>query len=128
LEFLERSDAELEEAESLATRADQSPVLVALGRARARLKEIKNSIVASTAADAEAIEKDLDAIDRMILDSLIKTVGESAIAALRDEAVSQLRAYRAKMDRAIYEQTLQNFVFRRLRENNRIPRLSLFYI
>jgi hypothetical protein len=99
-----------------------------VGRARSRLKEIKEYVETSSVADAEAIEKDLDAIDRLMLDSLIKTEGESLIAELRAEAASQLRAYRAKMDRSIYEQTLQNFVFRRLREMNRVPRLSLFYI
>jgi hypothetical protein len=39
-----------------------------------------------------------------------------------------LRAYRESMERAIYEQTLNNFIARRLREQYRIPRLSLFYL
>jgi hypothetical protein len=128
MEFLDRSDKELAQAESVARIADRSPVVVALERARTRLKEIRDYVEASTTADAEAIEKDLDAIDRLILESLIKTGGESVITALRNEAASQLRAYRVKMDKSIYEQTLQNFVSRRLREANRVPRLSLFYI
>jgi hypothetical protein len=32
------------------------------------------------------------------------------------------------MDKAIYEQTVQNFIARRLRETNSIPRMSLFYL
>lgn len=128
IDFLARSDQELAQAETAAKRAERNLVVVAVERARARLKEIKDFVEASTTADAESIEKDLDAIDRLILDSLIKTSGESGIAAMRDEAAAQLRAYRAKMDKSIYEQTLQNFVFRRLREANSVPRLSLFYI
>jgi hypothetical protein len=126
--FLDRSDQELAHAETAAKRAERNLVVVAIERARARLKEIKDYVDASEIADAEAVEKDLDAIDRMILDSLLKTCGESSVALMRDEAATQLRAYRAKMDKSIYEQTLQNFVFRRLRETNSVPRLSLFYI
>lgn len=128
VEFLDRSDRELGAAESVAKSADRPLVIVAVERARARLKEIKEHVESSAVANAEAIEKDLDAIDRMMLESLIKTSGESLITEMRAEAASQLRAYRTRMDRSIYEQTLQNFVFRRLREINRVPRLSLFYI
>ncbi len=128
IDFLGRSDQELARAETAAKRAERNLVVIAVERARTRLKEIKDYLEASETADAEAIEKDLDAIDRMILDSLLKTSGESGVAAMRDEAASQLRAYRSKMDKLIYEQTLQNFVFRRLREANSVPRLSLFYI
>ncbi|HJQ69172.1 MAG TPA: hypothetical protein VKA70_09380 [Blastocatellia bacterium] len=128
LEFLDRSDRELVEAESIAMSEDRPLVIVAVGRARARLKEIREYVESAAVADAEAIEKDLDAIDRMMLESLVKTSGEILIAEMRAEAASQLKAYRTKMDRSIYEQTLQNFVSRRLRETNRVPRLSLFYI
>ena len=128
IDFLDRSDQELARAEAEAKRAERNLVVVAVERARARLREVKDYVEASESADAEAIEKDLDAIDRLILDSLIKTSGEKGVAAMRDEAAMQLRAYRAKMDKSIYEQTLQNFVFRRLRETNSVPRLSLFYI
>ena len=128
IDFLGRSDQELTQAEAAAKLSGRNLIVVAVERARTRLKEIRDYVEATESADAEAIEKDLDAIDRMILDSLIKTSGESGVAALRDEAAAQLRAYRAKMDKSIYEQTLQNFVFRRLRETNSVPRLSLFYI
>jgi hypothetical protein len=47
---------------------------------------------------------------------------------IRAEAESQLRSYRKKMDKQIYETTVLNFVSRRLREINKIPRLSLFYL
>ena len=128
VEFLDRSDRELGQAETVAKSADRQLVFVAIERARARLKGIKEYVEASAVADAEAIEKDLDAIDRMMLESLIKTSGEKVIAEMRAEASSQLRAYRTKMDRSIYEQTLQNFVSRQLRQVNGVPRLSLFYI
>ena len=53
---------------------------------------------------------------------------EEEIKKLRAEAESHLRSYRKEMDKAIYEQTVQNFIARRLRETNNIPRMSLFYL
>jgi hypothetical protein len=62
------------------------------------------------------------------MESATRASGEDEIQEIRAEAQSQLRAYRKKMDKAIYEQTVQNFIARRLREMNNIPRLSLFYL
>jgi hypothetical protein len=44
------------------------------------------------------------------------------------EAKSHLRGFRKKMGKAVYDQTVENFIARRLRETHRLPRLSLFYI
>jgi hypothetical protein len=100
----------------------------ALTRARARLAEIAIEIESSTRVDAEGIERDLDSIDRMILATLKSELGEKVIAELRKEAKSQLRSYKKNMEKEIFEQTVENFTARRLRETNHIPRLSLFYI
>jgi len=78
--------------------------------------------------NAEALEKDLDAIDRMILEAVAREFGEEELKEILADARSQLRSYRKKMDKAIYELTVQNFVSRRLREIYNIPRLSLFYL
>ena len=100
----------------------------ALARALARLAEIAQEIETATRVDDEAIERDLDSIDRMILETLKSELGDAAIAELRKEAKSQLRSYKKNMEKEIFEQTLDNFTARRLRETNHIPRLSLFYM
>jgi hypothetical protein len=100
----------------------------AIDRARARLLEIAREVESSSHVNAEAIERDLDAIDRMMLASAIRTFGAAENERLRAEAEAQLNPYRKKMDKSIYEQTIQNFVSRRLREMINIPRLSLFYL
>jgi hypothetical protein len=46
----------------------------------------------------------------------------------REQAEEQLSAYRKRMERAAYEQTLENLLARLLREESRVPRLSLFYL
>lgn len=128
LEFLARCEDELRLIGSRADEAARTELGNGVARARARLTEIVSEIVGSARVNAEALEKDLDAIDRMILEAAARECGEEELRTIRVEAQSQLRSYRKKMDKAIYEQTVQNFVSRRLREINHIPRMSLFYL
>jgi hypothetical protein len=128
LEFLARCEEELRVIGSRALEQGRSEIENAVARARARLTEIALEIGGSARVDAEALERDLDAIDRMILEAAARERGEEELKKIRAEAESQLRSYRKKMDKAIYEQTVQNFVSRRLREINNIPRMSLFYL
>lgn len=128
LEFLARCDEQLRAAGSGAPEGIHKDLRDAIQRSLARLKEITAEIEQATRLDAEALERDLDAIDRMILESAAKGCSEAEIEKFLAEAKSQLRSYRKKMDKEIYEQTVQNFVASRLREINNIPRLSLFYL
>lgn len=126
--FLARCDDELRAAASRATASGAAALENSIGRARARLREIMVEVERSPRVDAEALERDLDGIDRMILEGASESLGEDELKKLRAEAQSHLRSYRKKMDKAIYEQTVQNFISRRLREMNTIPRMSLFYL
>lgn len=128
LDFLARSESELSGASALAASANRTEIESAIERARARLIEMAREVEISAQSDAEAIERDLDAIDRMILRSATESCGQEGVEKIRAEAESQLQPYRKKMDKAIYQQTVQNFISRRLREMNNIPRLSLFYL
>ena len=128
LEFLSRSNAELRAAAVVAQTSGRGEIESAITRACARLDEICGEVEGTKRANAEAIEHTLDAIDQMLLAGVRRDIGDDGVARLRQEAEAQLKAYRKKMDKAIYEQTLQNFVARRLRETNSLPRLSLFYL
>ncbi len=127
LEFLGRADEELRAA-AAGAETSGGEVAGAIARARARLDEIRHEVESPRPVNAEAIEHDMDAIDRLLLASARRDIGDDGVARLRSLAEAQLKAYRKKMDKAIYEQTLENFVARRLRETNRLPRLSLFYL
>ncbi len=126
--FLARCDDDLSAAASRATASYRTALENAIDRARERLKEITAEIEGSPRVNAEALERDLDGIDRMVLEGARESLGEEELKKLRAEAESHLRSYRKKMDKAIYEQTVQNFIARRLREMNNIPRMSLFYL
>ena len=128
LDFIARADRELEEAAENAVSPERREAAEAIARARDRLITIAGDIEASGQIAAEGLERDLDSIDRMILESLLICTPDDEITNLRAEGEAQLRSYRKKMDKSIYEQTVANFMSRRLREINRIPRLSLFYL
>jgi len=126
--FLARCDDELRAAGMHASTSGRAELENAVERARARMKEIIAEIAGPGRVDAEDLERDLDGIDRMILDAARENLGEEELRKLRAEAEAHLRSYRKKMDKAIYEQTVQNFISRRLREISNIPRMSLFYL
>lgn len=128
LDFFARSDSELEQAASLAASSAKAEIEDAVARARTRLAEISAGVERATHPDAEAIERDLDGLDRLLLNALKQSAGESGIKTIRVEAEKMLAPYSKKMDRGVYEQTLNNFISRRLRETNEVPRLSLFYL
>ena len=126
LEFLGRCDRELGSALTLAS--GHPHLEQALARARIRLTEIASEIDRSSWTDCEALERDLDSLDRMLLESIRDSISEEDFIAIREDAQKQLRSYRKKMDKQIYEKTIDNFVARQLREMIGLPRLSLFYI
>ena len=125
-DFIARCGRDISDAAAYAS--GKAGIAEALERAVARLAEIAQEIDAATRVDDEAIERDLDSIDRMILETLKSELGEAVIAELRKEAKAQLRSYKKNMEKEIFEQTVDNFTSRRLRETNHIPRLSLFYM
>lgn len=126
--FLNRCNDELRAASLHDSASGGTELENAIERAMARMKEIIVEIGGPGRVEAEALERDLDGIDRMILEAARQSLGDDELKKLRAEAESHLRSYRKKMDKAIYEQTIQNFISRRLRELNKIPRMSLFYL
>lgn len=128
IDFFARSETELRAASAIAAETARPDLRDAIDRAIERLKGISAAVESSARVNAEAIERDLDAIDRVMLEGAAKAFGESELKKIRAEAERQLESYRKKMDKAIYDQTIENFVARRLREIASIPRLSLFYL
>jgi len=128
LEFLTRCDNELADTEQAASGSGLRAVADGVTRARMRLKELIRDVSATARIDTEWLEHDLDSIDRMLLESIISSTSEGDLKSIMEQAESELQAYRKKMDKEIYQQTVNNLVSRRLRAINRVPRLSLFYI
>jgi len=139
LEFLDRCQAELAGAlrwltersasnDGAGSPASPTQAATAIERARTRLAEIRGSIADTGEIDPEATEVDLSALDTMLFEQLSLAYGPEVMESLRVEAQAQLKGYRSKMEKSMYERTLDNFIGKRLRSICRVPRLSLFYI
>jgi hypothetical protein len=100
----------------------------ALARAASRLEELKTDFERSRRPDAERLESSLADLETLIDRALRASLPAEVIEERRVTAEEQLRPYRARMERATYEQTLDNLLAKALREEARVPRLSLFYL
>jgi len=70
----------------------------------------------------------LTGIERMLSEALQAAASREQIEEINKEIKKQLRPYRSHMEPAVYEQTVDNFLLKRLREQVGVPRLSLFYL
>ena len=100
----------------------------AFARAGARLAELAEDFNRATRPDAERLESSLTDLESLIDRALRSALSAEEIEAARAGAAEQLRPYKARMERATYEQTLDNLLAKSLREAAGVPRLSLFYL
>ena len=100
----------------------------ALARAAARLAELEKDFTASARPNAEQLENSLSDLESLLDRALRASLPEEVLEEKREQAEEQLSAYRKRMERSAYEQTLENLLARLLREESRVPRLSLFYL
>ncbi len=107
---------------------DNPPLAETLGRVLLRMEQVIEDLQSANAVSPEALETDLTMIEEVILDGLKEGAGEAELKEIHREANQKLREYKKTMEREIYEQTLGNYVARRLREKFGVPRLSLFYL
>ncbi len=99
-----------------------------LERVSLRLEQIVEDLQTAKTFSPEALETDLTMIEEVILDGLKEAVTEAELKEIRREGNLKLREYKKSMGKEVYEQTLGNYVARRLREKFGVPRLSLFYL
>jgi len=100
----------------------------ALARAVSRLKELEKDFEKAARPDAERLEGSLTHLEKMLDEALRASLSQRELAAARAEAEAQLQPYRERMERSVYEQTLDNLLQKRLRDTQHLPRLSLFYL
>ncbi len=97
-------------------------------RVALRLEQIIEDVQTAGLLSPEDLETDLTMIEEVILDGLKEGLGPEQLKEIRQEGHQKLRSYKKSMGPEVYEQTMNNFVARRLREQFGVPRLSLFYL
>jgi hypothetical protein len=64
----------------------------------------------------------------MLNDSMFSVATTTTLEELKNGIKEQLKPYRSQMEAAVYKQTFDNLLLKRLREQFGVPRLSLFYV
>ncbi len=108
--------------------ARASELCEALCRASSRLEELAVDFARAARPSAEQLEVSLTDLEQLLDRAIRAELSPAQLAARRAPAEEQLRPYRNRMERATYEQTLDNLLAKLLREECGIPRLSLFYL
>jgi hypothetical protein len=128
IEHLERVRAALVQICDERKKSRKDNFCDALSRAASRLKELEKDFARAARPDAEKLEDSLTSLEKMLDESLRANISSSELATARAASEEQLQPYRSRMERAVFEQTLDNLLLKRLRDAHGLPRLSLFYL
>ena len=114
--------------ELVARRRTEDDFSEALVRAITLLSAIEADFASDSTRDTRKLEDSLTGLERMLNDSMLSVVNPTALAELKNGVKDQLKPYRSHMETAVYNQTFNNLLLKRLREQFAVPRLSLFYV
>jgi hypothetical protein len=127
-EHLHQSRETLSELEQTRRKKGEDDFTEALGRAAALLADIEKDFASGATLDTRKLEDSLTGLERMLNDSMLTVVTATTLAELKAAVKDQLKPYRAYMEAAVYNQTFNNLLMKRVREHFAVPRLSLFYV
>jgi hypothetical protein len=100
----------------------------ALTRAAGLLDAIKEDFESGHTTDTRKLEDSLTGLERMLNQALLSAASTTELETAKKELQAQLKPYRSHMDTSVYNQTVENLLLKRFREQFGIPRLSLFYL
>jgi hypothetical protein len=100
------------------------PLADDLERAVARLEELKQNF----GEDLEHVDKSLSDIEHFLDNALLTNSDKAHLSKLEREVLDQLKPYKSGMDEDAFKKTFDLMLLKRLREENNIPRLTLFYL
>lgn len=125
-EHLERSrESLLKRAEARRPEDDLSEAML---RAAALLADIEQDLASGAPLDTRKLEDSLTGLERLLNDSMFAVASDAELETQKAAVKEQLKPYRTQMEAAVYNQTFNNLLLKRLREQFAVPRLSLFYV
>ena len=95
-----------------------------IDRAIDRLRQL----AAEHSNDLATADQALSDIESFLEHALLTKLDKARMAEAEKEVAAQLRPYKAEMEKEAFEQTRRVLLLKRLRDEERIPRLSLFYL
>ena len=99
-----------------------------LARAAVHLERLEKDFAQARRPQAEQLETSLTNLEKLLNEALRSNVKAEELAAARTATEASLQPYRSRMERDTYEQTFDNLLLKRLRDQYELPRLSLFYL
>lgn len=127
-EHLSRNRALLTRLSDSRKQLGEDDLSEALARAAALLAEIEDDFKGGGTLDTRKLEDSLTGLERMLNDAMLSVVTRESLAELKSGVKEQLKPYRSQMEATVYQQTFDNLLLKRLREQLAVPRLSLFYV
>ena len=105
-------------------RLDNADLREDIDRAIARLKQL----AIDHSNDLATADQSLSDIENLLEHALLTKLDPARLAKIESDVASQLRPYKSQMDKDAYQQTSRVMILKRLRDDEGIPRLSLFYL
>lgn len=93
-------------------------------RSIARLEELHQNLT----DDFELVDRTLSDIEKRLDEALLKNSDKLHLKNVGKEIIAQLKIYKTAMEPEVYKKTFDLMLLKRLREDEGIPRLSLFYL
>ncbi len=95
-----------------------------IDRAASRLAGLREELTPGL----ETIDRSLLDIEKFLDEALLARTEKGELKRVEKHVASQLREYKAGMEKDAYEQTFRIMLLKRLREDAGIPRMGLFYL
>ena len=127
-EHLQRSRTTLVQLAEARRQNQEDDLSEAMTRAAALLTEIEQDFVAGVQVNTRMLEDSLTGLERLLNNSMFAVAPNEELEKQKTAVKEQLKPYRSHMETEIYNQTFNNLLLKRLREQFAIPRLSLFYV
>jgi hypothetical protein len=127
-EHLQRSRDSLLETAASRRQKQEDDLSEAMTRAAMLLNDIEQDLAAGATLDTRKLEDSLGGLERLLNNSMFAVASTDELEAQKTAVKEQLKPYRNHMETAVYNQTFNNLLLKRLREQFAVPRLSLFYV
>jgi hypothetical protein len=114
--------------EAAAARQPEDDLSEAMTRTAALISEIEMDLAAGVALNTRMLEDSLTGLERLLNNAMFAVASTEELEKQKTAVKDQLKPYRNHMETEIYNQTFNNLLLKRLREQFAVPRLSLFYV
>lgn len=127
-ELLERFSREVFQAHTRAQELGMMELAGVFERALVRLNDLKASLPPEGDIDIDGLEKDLQVLDTAVTESIQKAVGEDVGKLWLDDAKKDLKPYKKRVPKEMFEKILQNYLRKRARQEFAVSLFSLFSV